>query len=104
MSVTGFDFTLTNTLTAQRDKLAAELATFRRKHGGCACDESGCCAYHADVHNRLQDAIKSLDLAIRTLQIPDGGAVTQTSKGRVGNTRPAGRLEISRQKQFYTRS
>lgn len=66
-------------MTHPRDsQLAQELVTLRAQildrrrrlrgpRGSCACDDTGLCALHAEVANRLQDAEHHLELAVAAL-------------------------------------
>ena len=44
----------------------------KSSQSGCACDERGHCAHHANVWNQLDEAITRLTLAASQLRFPNG--------------------------------
>lgn len=62
--VTESDRKLIGDLQALLDQLAGLRRGLYIRRPGCACDERGLCALHAEVHSQLVDAADSLARAI----------------------------------------
>ncbi len=66
--VTESDHKLIGDLQTIIDQLADLRRGLYTRRPGCACDERGLCALHADVHSRLIDAADDLAMAISKAQ------------------------------------
>ena len=64
VGVTEFDKKTAERLRGIIDELAAIRAGMYQSGHGCACDERGLCALHADIYSRLTEAADSLALAV----------------------------------------
>jgi len=63
-----FNHELADDLKAIKGKLIAQQQRLFGHHENCVCDARHLCAFHADTHERLADAIRYIDLAIKGLR------------------------------------
>lgn len=63
-----YDLQLVKELQAVLDTLATMRNNLYARHRGCSCDETGLCAHHAQVYNRLVTAADELARAIKDAQ------------------------------------
>lgn len=55
---------LAKDLNKSKQAIEARRASLFQSGRGCLCDETGLCAHHADIANRLSDALVAIELAI----------------------------------------
>ena len=62
------DRELITELQTQLDNIARIRRGLYNRKPGCACDENGLCAHHAEVYNRLQTVSDDLAKTIKAAQ------------------------------------